>query len=122
MILDKNLVKYIKDKKSFLPIAIALALGILLWCLGSTNETEEVSAVGMEERLAEICSGVEGVGECEILIYYSKTDTRGDAAVESVLVICDGADSVDVRARLTAMLSSFFGIGTNRIRVECRAK
>ena len=114
--MDKRLRKYIKEKKNVVLIALALALGLLLIFIGSGEAKDgDGSSMGIEERLSTACSGVEGVGECEVLIYYSD-----GGAVESVIVICDGADSVSVRLRLTEMLSSFFGIGTNRIRIEKR--
>jgi hypothetical protein len=51
------------------------------------------------------------------MVYYG-SDQKGEETVESVIVICDGADSSQVRLTLTEMLSSFFGIGANRIRIE----
>lgn len=118
--MDKNFLKYIRDKKNLSLVILALAFGILLIFIGSRGEGETVSGVGMEERLSSACSQIAGVGECEILIYYSDVDGQGE--VESVMVICDGADSVAVRSELTSMLSAFFGIGTNRIRIVRRAE
>jgi hypothetical protein len=115
--LDKKFLKYIKDKKGFTLAVIALALGLILLFLGERGDGNLPSITpDVEERLAAACSDVDGVGECVVLLNYS---SDGDT-VESVIVICDGAGSVEVRSRLTGMLSSFFGIGTNRIRVEQR--
>ena len=116
MILDKGFLKFIKEKRDITKIAFVLALGLVLIFLGnaSRGKTPE-SEAGIEERLTELCSGVDGVGECSVLIYYADAD---EGAVESVIVICEGADNVEVRLRLTDMLSSFFGIGSNRIRIE----
>ena len=101
-------------------IVIALAVGLILIFLGTREDVvTETSAPGLEERIAEACSGIEGVGRCAVYVYYSEADSRsGEKKVESVIVICDGADSDDVRLRLCEMLSSFFGIGTNRVRIE----
>ena len=118
--MDKSFLKFIKEKKDFTKIAVVLALGLILIFIGGISKEENsVAEAGVEERLAEVCSGVYGVGECSVLVYYSPAE-RGvdDWKVESVIVICEGADSVDVRLRLTEMLSSFFGIGSNRIRIE----
>lgn len=117
--MGKNFYKYLKDKRSVMLVAVALALGLILIFLGSGDEKSP--ELGIEERLAVACSGVEGVGECSVLVYYSSEAGKNDGAVESVIVICDGADDVRVRLRLTEMLSSFFGIGSNRIRIEKRA-
>lgn len=101
-------------------VALILALGLFLIIIGSGSEDDtEESEIGIEERLAEVCRDVDGVGECYVLVYYSPIKSRADeASVESVIVVCEGADSTDVRLRLTEMISSFFGIGTNRVRVE----
>ena len=117
--LKGDFIKFFKEKKDATKILIVLALGLILVFLGSkSDETLEVEA-GIEEKIATACSGVDGVGDCSVLVYYAPIDSRTDEAkVESVIVICEGADSVEVRLTLTEMLSSFFGIGTNRIRIE----
>ena len=118
--MDKGFFKFLKDKKDVTKIAIALALGLILIFIGSQQKDTASPEVSVEERIAAACSGVEGVGRCSVLVYYAPADSRADAEekVESVIVICDGADSADVRLTLTEMLSSFFGIGANSIRVE----
>ena len=118
--MDKRIISYLRGKKEMLYVLAALALGIILIFLsGNDKDNVAVSSPGLEERIAEACSGVEGVGECAVYVYYSDPDARsGTSKVESVLVICEGADSVEVRLRLTKMLASFFGIGTNRVQVE----
>lgn len=118
MSLNRNFWKYIKEKKNVSIIAIALALGLLLIAIGSEKGISEPLDLGLEERLSVACSGVDGVGECVVLVYYSPDSSGKESRIESVIVICDGADSDDVRLRLTEMLSSFFGIGSNRIRIE----
>lgn len=116
MILDKGFLKFIKEKKDITKIAVVLALGLVLIFIGSASrEDTPEEAAGIEERLTELCSGVDGVGECSVLVYYAPSD---EGEVESVIVICEGADDARVRLRLTDMLSSFFGIGSNRIRIE----
>ena len=118
--MDKRILSYLKGKKEMLYVLVALALGLILIFLGGNDkDSVAVSSPGLEERIAEACAGVEGVGECAVYVYYSESDARsGESKVESVLVICEGADSVEVRLRLTKMLASFFGIGTNRVQVE----
>ena len=118
--LDNRFWKYIKNKKDITGIAVVLALGLLLIFLGGKSTTSNnESDPGMEERIATACSDVEGVGACSVFVYYSPTNTKEkEDNVESIIVICEGADSLEVRMRLTKMLSSFFGIGSNRVRIE----
>ena len=118
--MDKRFFKYLKDRKDIARIGVVVALGLVLIFLGGRGEkTGTESDIGIEERIAEACSAVEGVGDCAVYVYYSAGETRGaDDEVESVMVICEGADSVDVRLKLTKLLSSFFGIGSNRVRIE----
>lgn len=68
----------------------------------------------LEQALIEMCASVEGVGECEVMITY-----RGDDKNEiyAVAILCEGADSVNVRADLTELVGSLFGIGANRIAI-----
>ncbi len=117
---DKGFFKFIKEKKDVTKIAVALALGLVLIFIGTNTDTAvEQSDEGLEDKLAAACSGVAGVGKCSVLVYYSTSDSRTEESkVESVIVICEGADSAEVRLKLTEMLSSFFGIGTNRIKIE----
>lgn len=118
--MDKRFFNYVKDKKDIVRVALVVALGLVLVFLGSRGENSvSETEVGVEERIAEACSAVEGVGECAVYVYYSAGGERADGSeVESVIVICEGADSVDVRVKLTKMLSSFFGIGSNRVSIE----
>lgn len=118
--MDKKFFKSFKEKKDIAKIAIVLGLGLILIFIGNSSANNPETEIGVEERIAIACSGVDGVGECSVLVYYTPADSRGDEdmKVESVIVICEGADSIEVRLTLTEMLSSFFGIGTNRIRIE----
>ena len=118
--MDKRFFKYVSDRKNAVLVAVALALGLILIFIGGGEGAETVDS-DVERKIAALCSSIDGVGECEVLLYYSEDDTRDGERVESIIVICDGADSVEVRSRLVSMLSSFFGIGSNRIRVERRA-
>ena len=118
--MDKRIIGYLKGKKELTLFFIALAIGLILIVLGSKDkDVPTASSSDLESRIAEACSGVEGVGECSVYVYYSDTDSRsGTDSVESIIVICEGADSAEVRLKLTKMLSAFFGIGTNRVQIE----
>lgn len=111
-----------RNKKAVLAILLAL-LGILMIVAGSgarskaTDERDE-----LEEQLEEMCSSLSGVGSCRVMINYKVTEGRygssGTKTVESVAIICKGADKVGVRKELTDMLSALYGIGANRIHIS----
>ena len=112
--------KFIKEKKDVMKIALVLALGLLLIFIGSKDRTKTESGEELEERVASICEAIDGVGECKVMIYYkNEAYSRSDEkTVDSVVIVCRGADSIEIRKSLTEMLSSLFGIGANRIRIE----
>lgn len=117
--MDNKLLGFIKKRGDVTKFFILLLFGIILIFIGFSRDVEVEADDGIEVSLARACSTVEGVGECTVLVNYTTAGAyTEEKRIESVLVICEGADSVDVRLRLTEMLSSFFGIGANRIRVE----
>ena len=97
-------------------LPLLIFLGIALILIGRVGaESKEAAAVSTEERTAEICSLMEGVGECRVMITY---EPDSEERVYGVLVLCDGADSPAVRQRITNSLSALLGIGTNRIEIQ----
>lgn len=99
-------------------IILALAVGILLLTLPSVKGSLSNGAEGATEEkdIEALCAQIDGVGECSLLLSYGE-DGR---TVVAALVICDGGDSLEIRHRLTELLSSFYGIGYNRISIQKR--
>lgn len=93
-------------------LAVALMLSASLFSGGEEDSAGEVDE--LEENLAVLCSAVEGVGECRVMITYRDTES---GEIYAVAVLCEGADSVDVRSDLTELIGSLFGIGANRIAI-----
>ena len=85
-----------------------LALSLLL--IGGTGQKTEAPK-DLEERTAELCSQVSGVGECRVMITYR------DDEVFAVAVLCDGADNIEVKHNLTSLISSLYGIGAHRVEI-----
>ena len=108
-------------RRGVLFAALLLGLGLLLIFFGSgeSGVADTAAAQTDEERLAELCSRMEGVGECYAYIFFEEGDGyRSEDVPSGIAVVCEGGDSARVRARLSEMLSSLFGIGANRIRIE----
>ncbi len=116
----KSFIEYLKTKDTVKILCIAV-IGVLLIVLGaSRTDKNEETASDFAKEVSELCSSVDGVGDCKVMLYYKETNEKyntGEGQVESVVVVCDGADNIEVKNRLVGMLSSFFGIGSNRIRI-----
>ena len=96
-------------------VGIALTLGILLILIGSKKPDAIQKSSTDEIGIAELCSMTDGAGECRVHITYREND--GEESVYAVAIICEGADSVKVRERLTSLVCSLYGIGANRVEI-----
>ena len=103
--------------KKIFPILL-LGIALLIFAAMQGGEAEEVSDIGEEAALAEMCSSIDGVGRSVVMITYAE----GGESVFAVAVLCEGAESLRVRERLTDMIGSLYGIGANRISVLKIAK
>ena len=105
---ENTFVSFIKKNKAALIFIFILLIGVLLLCLPKEKEEKKNDEEG---RVTALCSGIEGVGECSVLLNIK------DDEVISAAVLCDGADSPEVEANIKRLISSLYGIGYNRITV-----
>ena len=111
MVEKSGFLGWILKKRNGWIALLLVGAGVFLLILPTVDfRGEDVSE---EDRIEALCSNVDGVGECRVLL---SCDEGG--AVVSALVICEGGDKTEIRHRLTELLSSFYGIGYNRITVE----
>ena len=106
---------FLKSRPRLLKAAAVLLLGLFLLLFGRTgaNKSKTAAAVPtLEDRLEEACSSLDSVGECSVMISYGE-----EGEVVAVLVLCEGADNVEVRADIKSLCGTLFGIGTNRVSV-----
>ena len=132
--LPDRLVTFFKGKRKTALILIMVSLGLMLVALSSAtsaNSTEQGSLSEykeeLEERLEKLCSEVDGVGRCTVMVTFLRGEEntyKGSQLTESkpprvlgVTVVCDGGDSTAVRARISQMLCALFDIGANRVAV-----
>ena len=110
---DFSFISFIKKQdKSFVFLIIgALVLALLLIPTGSKKD-EEPSLVDDASRLQELCSDIDGVGECRVMVTYKGGE------VYAVAVVCRGAENPKVRERLTDLITSVYGIGANRVTIQ----
>ena len=112
---DSSFLSFIKaDGRNKLGIWAILLVGALLILIGVSTPSTKDDELNSDtaQALAEICSQVEGVGECRVMLTYGD-----DGEVTAALVLCEGADLPAVKARVVSMVSTLFGIGTHRIEV-----
>ena len=109
---DKSFWDFFKSERmrTLLPL-IVLGCALLILPSFFKKGEEVISEPDGEARLYEMCSMVEGVGECRVMVTY-----EGES-VYAVAVLCDGAGSVAVRERLVELICSLYGIGANRVAV-----
>ena len=136
-LLDK-VKQFFKEKYRRIALIVAIGVGTLLVAfsfIGTGDDGEgDANAQTLAEYKAEleceleaVCSSIKGVGRCEVIVTFSRgaeNTYKGATLIESkppevmgVSVICEGADSDEVRADIVGMMASLFGIGKNRISV-----
>lgn len=111
-----GLVGLLKKNKRLLGIAVVLILGVVLIILGTSglgkDGGEGAVAESEEERLSKLCSEIDGVGECRVMI---TANSKGE--VLSAVIVCRGASDIEVRRALVETVTSLYGIGSNRVSI-----
>ena len=101
-----------KQDKGFIILIIGVVALALLLIPSGNKKTDEPVELDDAARLEELCSQIEGVGECRVMVTYKSGE------VYAVAVVCRGADSPKVRERIVDMITSMYGIGANRVTVQ----
>ena len=92
-----------------------MLLGLILILMGNEQTGEKIAVTQTEEmRATEMCAMMDGVGDCRVMMTYRPDSDE----VYAVLVLCDGAESVAVRERITSLFTSLYGIGSHRVEIE----
>ena len=102
-----------------------MLLGLFLLVAGGALSGEKSSELSgeerIEERLAELCSSVDGVGECRVMVSCQTVGksygSSGELRVESVVILCRVGANEKVKKELTELVVSLYGIGSNRVKV-----
>lgn len=113
---DKDFLTFLKGMlkgKTLIFMLAVVALVALVIHAQSQAAVDEVEApVSEESELSELCSSVAGVGRCRVTVVLDS-----DGSVSAVAVVCEGGDSLTVRARLTELITTLYGIGSNRVSI-----
>ena len=83
---------------------LILVLGVILMLL-PTGSAKSEEAEG-NERMQQMLSSVEGVGEAQVII-----------SDNGVVVVCRGAENAAVRLDIIRAISAYTGFGSDRITI-----
>lgn len=136
--MDNSFTIFVKNNKRLWKIGLLIAAGIILILLSSSFGKESgVQSDNkltlaeyksqLEDEIASICSSVEGVGKCRVIITFERGEQnsyKGTSVIETkpprvlgVTVVCRGADSDAVRYALVDMLTALFDVSSSRIAI-----
>lgn len=131
----KKFDKLFGDKKTTSIIYIILAVGILMLAGGngfvSRNAQSPAPSIAQqknaaEEKLQEILSEIEGVGEVSVMLCCVEKEESAEefssgnkksAAVSGVLIVANGAQSADVREKIIRATKAALGVESHKIEV-----
>ena len=107
-------------------VILLLTLGLLLMLVaaipGGTDGDAATAEEQIEERLEQMCSALDGVGKCRVMVTCSYSEARYGSesrpTVQSVAVVCKRGDRPEVRSAVTELVVSLYGIGSNRVCVS----
>ena len=115
-------------------LLLLVSVGLMLVAISSVDSEASAEPEGLseyreelEKSLEKLCSEVDGVGKCNVMVSFSRGEEntyKGNQLIESkpprvqgVTVVCVGGDSALVRSRLTQMICALFDIGANSVAV-----
>ena len=99
--------------KEYRPVVLIVLLGLLLFLLPTGSggkERKSADYSDKEEKLAEVLSRMEGVGECRVLLRENGKNEKGGA-----VIVCEGADSPGVCLAVKKAVAAYTDLGSDRI-------
>ena len=93
---------------------IALALAFAVWKVFYTDdnvETIRVSATPTEEKVCRLIQAIDGVGKAEVIVYETED------GVQSVVVVCEGANDLQVVLNVREAVSSALGTAQKNVKI-----
>ena len=102
-----------KIKNLALFFAFGALLAVMIFQVFSKEDTT-VSNIGNSELEAELClllEEIDGVGEVNVMIY------EGENGVEGVVVVCDGANNLQVNMNIREAVAAALGANEKDIKI-----
>lgn len=115
--MDPDKIKNALKANWWLPVMLTAGLILLLFPSPDRQNEEQSAAVftPQEQRLSQVLSRIDGVGETYVLLSENPGRDKGFAGA---VVVCRGAGSPQVRLQVVESVSAFTGLGTDRIVVQ----
>lgn len=117
---NDNLGKRLTDKQKerikevLLLCGLAMLLIIVVWQVfgkKSKNTSSEITYSEKELKIARLLEKMDGVGDAEVMIY------EGEDEVESVVVLCEGAEDIRVIMSVREAVATALGTEEKKIKV-----
>lgn len=95
--------------------ALALLLVFAVWKIFYTGDTKNVSGMTggseSEQRLCSLLKEIDGVGEVNVMI------CEGEDGVESVVVVCEGANDLRVNMNIREAVAAALGTDEKSVKI-----
>ena len=101
-------------KEALFLCGLAMLLIIVVWQVfgkNSKNASSEITYSEKELKVARLLEKMEGVGDAEVMIY------EGEGEVESVVVLCEGAEDIRVIMSVREAVATALGTEEKKIKV-----
>ena len=105
-----------KWRDIFIFIVLAIVLAFAVWQVFGKEENESVSLtqapISDEElKLTQLLSQINGVGEVSVMIYQTEEGEK------SVVIVCDGANDLQVHMDIREAAATALGTTKNAIKI-----
>ena len=92
---------------------LALALLFAVWRVFYAEETVSVATTlsPTEEKISKLLQEIDGVGQAEVMIYET------DEGVQSVVVVCEGANNLQVVIDVREAVASAVGTQEKNVKI-----
>lgn len=109
------------NKKTLIAIALLIAACILIAISNLSikiGDSEKAEDAALENRLKEHIEMLDGVSRAYVMVSVdSSSRMTGTSNVKGVSVICKGKKSEDLKVKITLLVSTTLGIGSDKIFV-----
>lgn len=102
-----------KIKEILIIGSLAIALVFAVWKVFYNKDSQvvNVSITSTEEKVGRLLQSIDGVGDAEVAIYET------DEGVQSVVVVCDGANNLKVVLNVREAVASALGTQEKNVKI-----